>query len=60
MELEGGIPGGSPWLGGGGGAAPWHGEPLEGMSQGDPLGLGCAGDIHGGDTPLLVLALSQG
>ena len=59
-ELEGGIPGGSPWLGGGGGAAPWHGEPLERMSQGDPLGLGCAGGIHGGDTPLLVLALSQG
>ena len=57
VELEGGIPGG--W-GGGGGTAPWHGELLEGMSQGDPLDLGCAGDIQGGVTPLLVLALSQG
>lgn len=46
--------------GGGGAVAPWHGELLEGMSQRDPLGLRCAGDIHGGVTPLLVLALSQG
>ena len=44
--MEGGIPGGFPQLGGGG-AAPWDGEPLEAMNQQGPLGLRCVGDIHG-------------